>query len=85
LVWVRYAIVFFGTIVKRKTPHIYVANWFFGAYILTVALLHSSTAPRLPVTLWKSYSAYAGVQDAMVQWWYGHNAVGFFLTAASSG
>ena len=85
LVWVSYAIVFFGTIVKRKTPHIYVANWFFGAFILTVALLHLVNSAALPVSLTKSYSAYAGVQDAMVQWWYGHNAVGFFLTAGFLG
>ena len=85
LVWVAYAIVFFGTIARRKTPHIYVANWFFGAYILTIALLHLVNSAAVPVTLWKSYSAYAGVQDAMVQWWYGHNAVGFFLTAGFLG
>ncbi len=85
LVWVAYAVVFFGTIAKRKTPHIYVANWFFGAFILTVALLHLVNSAEIPVTLWKSYSAYAGVQDAMVQWWYGHNAVGFFLTAGFLG
>jgi len=87
VVWVSYAIVFFGTIVKRKTPHIYVANWFFGAFILTIALLHVVNSAELPVSLlgWKSYSAYAGAQDAMVQWWYGHNAVGFFLTAGFLG
>ena len=83
VVWVAYAVVFFGTIAKRKTPHIYVANWFYGAFILTIALLHIVNSAEVPVSLWpmKSYSAYAGVQDAMVQWWYGHNAVGFFLTA----
>jgi len=85
LVWVAFAVVFFGTIVKRKTKHIYVANWFFGAYILTVALLHIVNSAEIPVTMWKSYSVYAGVQDAMVQWWYGHNAVGFFLTAGFLG
>jgi cytochrome c oxidase cbb3-type subunit I len=85
IVWVVYAIVFFGTIFKRRTPHIYVANWFFGAYILTIAILHIVNSAVLPVSLWKSYSAYAGVQDAMVQWWYGHNAVGFFLTAGFLG
>ena len=85
LVWVSYAIVFFGTIALRKTPHIYVANWFFGAFILTVAVLHLVNSAAMPVTFWKSYSAYAGVQDAMVQWWYGHNAVGFFLTAGFLG
>ena len=87
IVWVSYAIVFFGTLVKRKTPHIYVANWFFGAFILTVAVLHLGNSAALPVSLMgmKSYSAYSGVQDAMVQWWYGHNAVGFFLTAGFLG
>ncbi|HJW81393.1 MAG TPA: cytochrome-c oxidase, cbb3-type subunit I [Acidiferrobacterales bacterium] len=85
VVWVAYAIVFFGTLAKRKTPHIYVANWFFAAYIITIAVLHIGNAMALPVSLTKSYSAYAGVQDAMVQWWYGHNAVGFFLTAAFLG
>ncbi|HJV82810.1 cytochrome-c oxidase, cbb3-type subunit I [Noviherbaspirillum sp.] len=85
LVWVSYAIVFFGTLVKRKVPHIYVANWFFGGFILAVALLHVVNSAEMPVSLTKSYSAYAGVQDAMVQWWYGHNAVGFFLTAGFLG
>ena len=85
VVWVSYAITFFGTLVKRKTPHIYVANWFFGAFILTVALLHIVNSMAMPAGLFKSYSAYAGVQDAMIQWWYGHNAVGFFLTAGFLG
>src|SRR5499427_2072432 len=85
VVWVAYAVVFFGTIGRRKVSHIYVANWFFGAYILTVALLHIVNSAAVPVSFWKSYSAYAGVQDAMVQWWYGHNAVGFFLTAGFLG
>ncbi|MDR2174072.1 MAG: cytochrome-c oxidase, cbb3-type subunit I [Burkholderiales bacterium] len=85
VVWVAYALVYFGTIVKRRTPHIYVANWFFGAMILAIALLHIVNSLAMPVTLFKSYSAYAGVQDAMVQWWYGHNAVGFFLTAGFLG
>ena len=85
LVWIAYAIVFFGTIAKRKVPHIYVANWFFGAFILAVALLHIVNSAALPATFLKSYSAYAGVQDAMIQWWYGHNAVGFFLTAGFLG
>ncbi|HSN19263.1 MAG TPA: cytochrome-c oxidase, cbb3-type subunit I [Usitatibacter sp.] len=85
VVWISYAVVFFGTIAKRKVKHIYVANWFFGAYILTIALLHIVNSAAVPVSLWKSYSAYAGVQDAMVQWWYGHNAVGFFLTAGFLG
>ena len=87
VVWVSYAVVFFGTIVKRKTPHIYVANWFYGAFILTVAILHIVNSAALPVSLvgMKSYSAYSGTIDAMVQWWYGHNAVGFFLTAGFLG
>ena len=85
LVWVAYAVVFFGTIAKRKVAHIYVANWFFGAYILTIALLHVVNSAAIPASLMKSYSLYAGVQDAMVQWWYGHNAVGFFLTAGFLG
>jgi cytochrome c oxidase cbb3-type subunit 1 len=84
-VWVAYAIVFFGTLYKRKVPHIYVANWFFGAFIITVALLHIVNSAAMPAGMWKSYSAYAGAQDAMVQWWYGHNAVGFFLTAGFLG
>lgn len=85
VVWVAYAILFFGTIVKRKTSHIYVANWFYGAFILTVAVLHIVNSAAIPVTLTKSYSAYGGAIDAMVQWWYGHNAVGFFLTAGFLG
>jgi cytochrome c oxidase cbb3-type subunit I len=85
VVWVAYAIVFFGTVGIRKVRHIYVANWFFGAYIITIALLHIVNNLAIPTSLTHSYSAYAGVQDAMVQWWYGHNAVGFFLTAAFLG
>ena len=85
VVWVSYAVVFFGTLWKRKVAHIYVANWFFGAFILTVAVLHLVNSAAMPATFWKSYSAYAGAQDAMVQWWYGHNAVGFFLTAGFLG
>ena len=85
VVWVAYAVVFFGTIMRRKIRHIYVANWFFAAFILAVALLHVVNSAALPASLFKSYSAYAGVQDAMVQWWYGHNAVGFFLTSGFLG
>ncbi|MEP7261666.1 MAG: cytochrome-c oxidase, cbb3-type subunit I [Usitatibacter sp.] len=85
VVWIAYAVVFFGTLARRKVSHIYVANWFFGAFILTVALLHVVNSAAVPVSFWKSYSAYAGTQDAMVQWWYGHNAVGFFLTAGFLG
>jgi cytochrome c oxidase cbb3-type subunit 1 len=71
LVWVSYAIVFFGTIAKRTVSHIYVANWFFGAFIIAVALLHLVNSAAVPVSLTKSYSVYSGVQDAMIQWWYG--------------
>ncbi len=85
IVWVSYAVVFFGTIVKRKTPHIYVANWFFGGFIITVAMLHIVNSLAVPVSWTEAYPVYAGVQDAMVQWWYGHNAVGFFLTAGFLG
>ena len=85
VVWITYAVSFFGTLMKRRTPHIYVANWFFGAFILTVALLHLVNSAAIPAGLFKSYSAYGGVQDAMIQWWYGHNAVGFFLTAGFLG
>jgi cytochrome c oxidase cbb3-type subunit 1 len=85
VVWVAFAVVFFGTVGIRKVRHIYVANWFFGAFIIAVALLHIVNSAAIPVSLTKSYSAYAGVQDAMVQWWYGHNAVGFFLTAGFLG
>ncbi len=85
LVWVAYALVFFGTIAVRNVSHIYVANWFYGAFIIAVALLHIFNSMEMPVSLTKSYSMYAGVQDAMVQWWYGHNAVGFFLTAGFLG
>jgi len=83
IVWVAYLLVFLGTIWKRKEPHIYVANWFYLAFIVTIAILHLVNNAALPVGLLeaKSYSAYAGVQDALIQWWYGHNAVGFFLTA----
>jgi cytochrome c oxidase cbb3-type subunit 1 len=83
IVWVAYLLVFLGTLWKRKEPHIYVANWFYLAFIVTVALLHLVNNAAVPVGLLeaRSYSAFAGVQDALVQWWYGHNAVGFFLTA----
>lgn len=85
VVWVAYAINFFMTIAQRKVKHIYVANWFFAAFIITIAVLHIVNSLAVPVSLTKSYSVYAGVQDAMVQWWYGHNAVGFFLTAGFLG
>jgi cytochrome c oxidase cbb3-type subunit 1 len=85
VVWISYAIVFFGTIAKRTTSHIYVANWFFCGFIITVAVLHIVNSAAIPVSLTKSYSFYPGAIDAMVQWWYGHNAVGFFLTAGFLG
>ncbi len=85
VVWVAYAVVFFGTIAKRKVKHIYVANWFYGAFILTVAVLHIVNNLAIPVGLTQSYPIYSGAVDAMVQWWYGHNAVGFFLTAGFLG
>ena len=83
IVWVTYLLVFLGTIWKRKEPHIYVANWFYLAFIVTIAVLHLGNNAAIPVSLFssKSYIVWSGVQDAMVQWWYGHNAVGFFLTA----
>ncbi|KPV95249.1 MAG: cytochrome-c oxidase, cbb3-type subunit I [Pseudomonadota bacterium] len=85
VVWVAYAVVFFGTLIKRKVSHIYVANWFYGGFIITVAVLHIVNSMAIPVSLTKSYSIYAGAVDAMVQWWYGHNAVGFLLTAGFLG
>ncbi|MGL5288610.1 MAG: cbb3-type cytochrome c oxidase subunit I, partial [Aeromonas sp.] len=84
-VWVAYAVVFFGTLMTRKTSHIYVANWFFGAFIITVAVLHIVNSLAVPLSPTKSYSLYSGAMDAMVQWWYGHNAVGFLLTAGFLG
>jgi len=84
-VWIAYGAVFFGTIVMRKVKHIYVANWFFAAYIITIAVLHIVNNLAIPVSPTKSYVIYSGVVDAMVQWWYGHNAVGFFLTAGFLG
>ncbi|MBU7587666.1 MAG: cytochrome-c oxidase, cbb3-type subunit I [Sphingopyxis terrae] len=83
IVWVAYLAVFVGTIIKRREPHIYVANWFYLSFILTIAMLHIVNNLSLPATIFgsKSYAAFAGVQDALTQWWYGHNAVGFFLTA----
>jgi cytochrome c oxidase cbb3-type subunit 1 len=85
VVWVAYAIVFFGTLAIRRVQHIYVANWFYAAFIITVAILHIINSLALPVDFMLSYPIYAGVVDAMVQWWYGHNAVGFFLTAGFLG
>jgi cytochrome c oxidase cbb3-type subunit 1 len=85
VVWVLYAVLYFGTLAKRSTRHIYVANWFFSSFIIAVAILHIFNSLAIPVSLTKSYSIYAGTVDAMVQWWYGHNAVGFFLTAGFLG
>jgi len=85
VVWIIYAVVFFGTLIKRKVSHIYVANWFYAGFIITVAVLHIVNSMAVPVSLTKSYSIYAGAVDAMVQWWYGHNAVGFLLTAGFLG
>ncbi|MGB3379222.1 MAG: cytochrome-c oxidase, cbb3-type subunit I [Allopontixanthobacter sediminis] len=83
IVWVSYAAVFIGTLVRRHEPHIYVANWFYLAFILTIAMLHIVNNLAVPISFLgsRSYSAFSGVQDALTQWWYGHNAVGFFLTA----
>ncbi len=87
IVWVVYLLVFLGTLMKRKEPHIYVANWFYLAFIVTIAVLHLGNNLSVPVTVFgsKSFSAFSGVQDALIQWWYGHNAVGFFLTAGFLG
>ena len=85
VVWVAYAIVFFTTVVQRKTKHIYVGNWFFGAFIVVIAMLHVVNHLSIPVDWFKSYPVYSGATDAMVQWWYGHNAVGFFLTTGFLG
>ncbi|ODS62044.1 MULTISPECIES: cytochrome-c oxidase, cbb3-type subunit I [unclassified Arenimonas] len=85
VVWVAYGWLFFGTIAKRRVKHIFVANWFYGAYIIAVALLHVVNSLAMPAGLWHSYPVYSGAVDAMVQWWYGHNAVGFFLTAGFLG
>lgn len=86
-VWVAYLAVFMMTMVKRQEPHIYVANWFYLAYIVTIAVLHIGNNLQIPVDIRydKSYSLFSGVQSAMIQWWYGHNAVGFFLTAGFLG
>ncbi len=87
IVWVAYLVLFMGTLMKRKEPHIYVANWFYLAFIVTIAMLHIVNNLAMPVSFLgsKSYSLFAGVQDALTQWWYGHNAVGFFLTAGFLG
>ena len=83
--WVSFGIVFFGTIARRKMEAIYISNWFYGALIIVVAMLHIVNSLALPATLGKSYSLFAGAQDAVVEWWYGHNAVGFLLTGGFLG
>jgi len=85
VVWVAYAVLFIGTIAIRRVKHIYVANWFYASFIIAVALLHIVNNIALPTGLLHSYPVYSGAVDAMVQWWYGHNAVGFFLTAGFLG
>ena len=85
VVWVSFGVVYLATIARRRVKHIYVANWFYAAFIITVAVLHVFNNLAIPVTLTKSYIVYTGVVDAMMQWWYGHNAVGFFLTAGFLG
>ncbi|MGR5222545.1 cytochrome-c oxidase, cbb3-type subunit I [Vibrio parahaemolyticus] len=85
LVWVLYAVLFFGTIAKRKVQHIFVANWFFAAFIIVIAMIFIVNNLAMPASLTKSYSVFAGAQDAIVQWWWGHNAVGFLLTAGVIG
>ncbi|HMK67701.1 MAG TPA: cbb3-type cytochrome c oxidase subunit I, partial [Stellaceae bacterium] len=87
IVWVAYLVIYLGTILKRREPHIYVANWFYLAFIVTIAILHIVNNLAIPISIYssKSYSLSAGVQDALTQWWYGHNAVGFFLTAGFLG
>jgi cytochrome c oxidase cbb3-type subunit 1 len=87
IVWVTYLLVFLGTLWRRKEPHIYVANWFYLAMILTIAMLHLGNNAAIPISPFSSKSVilWGGVQDAMFQWWYGHNAVGFFLTAGFLG
>jgi len=85
VVWVCFGIVFFGTIANRKIKPIYISNWFYGALIIVIAMVHIVNSLAIPVSISKSYSLYAGAQDAVVQWWYGHNAVGFLLTGGFLG
>lgn len=85
IVWVCFGVVFFGTIARRTIKQIYISNWFFGGLIIVIAMLHIVNNLALPVSIGKSYSLYAGAQDAVVQWWYGHNAVGFLLTGGFLG
>ncbi|WP_417662751.1 cytochrome-c oxidase, cbb3-type subunit I [Pseudomonas sp.] len=85
VIWVAYAYLFFGTIARRKVKHIYVGNWFFGAFIIVTGMVHVINHLSIPVSLFKSYSIYSGATDAMIQWWYGHSVVGFILTVGFLG
>ena len=85
IVWVSFAVVFFGTIARRKIKPIYVSNWFYGGLIIVMAMVHVGNSLAIPVTLTKSYSLFPGAQDAILQWWYGHNAIGFLLTGGFLG
>jgi len=85
VVWISYAVVFFGTLARRRIRHIYVANWYYGAFIIAVGMMHIVNNLAIPVSLTRSVPIYSGIVDAMVQWWYGHNAVAFFLTAGFLG
>jgi len=85
VIWLSYSINFFMTLMKRKTSHIYVSNWFFLGMMVMITYLHVVNSLAIPVSLFKSYSVFSGVQDAMIQWWWGHNAVGFYLTAGFLG
>ncbi|HCP55556.1 MAG TPA: cytochrome C oxidase Cbb3, partial [Pseudomonas sp.] len=85
VVWVAYGYLFFGTIARRKVKHIYVGNWFFGAFIIVTGMVHVVNHLSVPVSLFKSYSVYSGATDAMIQWWYGHSVVGFILTVGFLG
>ena len=85
VVWLAYMFNFIMTLATRKSSHIYVANWFFLGMMIMITYLHVGNSMAIPVSFMKSYSVYSGVQDAMVQWWYGHNAVGYFLTAGFLG
>ena len=85
IVWLGFAVVFFGTLAMRKIRPIYISNWFYGALIIVVAMLHIVNNLAVPYSWFEAYSLYEGSQDAIIQWWYGHNAVGFFLTAGFLG
>ncbi|MDB5983615.1 MAG: hypothetical protein JWQ69_4630 [Pseudomonas sp.] len=85
IVWIAYAYVFFGTIAIRKVKHIYVGNWFYGAFVVVTAMVHVVNHIAIPVSLFKSYIVYSGATDAMIQWWYGHSVVGFILSVGFLG